>query len=325
MADWSLAIGETLSRDDRVRLYGGGRYGGIEPSAKTPNVFIYSDPSKGERFGYNYDGWVDEADLFLYTGEGARRDQQFREGNLAIRDHVKRGRQLRVFVADGTVAGKSEKVQRYVGEFSLDEKLPYVRAEAPDIDGVMRSVIVFRLRQVGEVFRRPSDSSKYPDVRQTPYVETEHLPVGVPDLVVESVAIEAINSTEFAVAAKAAGVAKRLEAELVHRFKRYLIGQGHEVGSYLIKPPEELRSLRADLVDLTENILYEAKASSTRESIRMAVGQLLDYSRHVPDVKGLAVLLPSEPSRDLVSLLKMHGIRCVCEVNATFLDVAAMS
>ena len=65
MADWSLAIGETLSRRERNQRFGGALFGGIQPSSTTPNIFIYSDPSKGERFGYNYDGWVSGADLFL--------------------------------------------------------------------------------------------------------------------------------------------------------------------------------------------------------------------------------------------------------------------
>jgi 5-methylcytosine-specific restriction protein A len=322
LTDWSLAIGEALSRRDRGKRYGGGLYGGIEPSAQTANIFIYSDPSKGERFGYNYDGWVDGEDLFLYTGEGTRGHQQFRDGNQAVLNHQLDGRRLRLFVADGKIVGKSEKVQRYIGEFTLDNNFPYLRAEAPDVEGLLRSVIVFRLRPAGEVFRRSDDSSKYSDAHEDPVVVPERLPIGLPDLVANNVALEVVNAVEYGVSAKAAGIAQRREADLMLRFSRHLVGQGHKVDRYRIRPPEELRNLYTDLFDFSANVLYEAKASATREAVRMAIGQLLDYSRHIPVEHSLAVLLPGAPSQDLISLLRTLKIRCVCEIGTEFRDLA---
>ncbi|MFG2076086.1 hypothetical protein [Nonomuraea maritima] len=40
--DWHTPVGDLLTRDERMALYGGAKYGGIEPSSKTDNVFIYS-------------------------------------------------------------------------------------------------------------------------------------------------------------------------------------------------------------------------------------------------------------------------------------------
>ena len=62
-------------------------------------------------------------------------------------------------------------------------------------------------------------------------------------------------------------------------------------------------------------MLYEAKGVATREAIRMAVAQLLDYSRHVPTNPTLAVLLPALPATDLLNLLAGQGIRCVYETS----------
>jgi 5-methylcytosine-specific restriction protein A len=321
MTDWSLALGESLSRRDRGQRYGGGLYGGIEPSAQTQNIFIYSDPSKGERFGYNYDGWVDGVDLFLYTGEGTKGHQQFRDGNQAILNHRLDARRLRFFVADGKIAGKSEKVQRYIGEFALDDNLPYLRAEAPDVDGLLRSVIVFRLRPVGDVLRRSEDSSRYSDAIEIPTAVHEGIPIGVPDLLVNSVALEVVNAVQFGVSAKAAGISQRREADLMLRFNQHLVSQGHIVDRYRIRPPGELRDLYTDIYDSSANVLYEAKASATREAVRMAIGQLLDYSRHIPVDHSLAVLLPGAPSHDLISLLRTQKIRCVCEIDAEFRDL----
>jgi hypothetical protein len=48
----------------------------------------------------------------------------------------------------------------------------------------------------------------------------------------------------------------------------------------------------------------------TREAIRMAVGQLLDYS-HFVDQSKLAVLLPEVPRRDLLNFLHSHSIAVI--------------
>ena len=58
---WTLEAGAVLSRRDRRLQYGGAPYGGIEQSAQSLNVFIYSDPSAGAAYGYNYDGWNEDS------------------------------------------------------------------------------------------------------------------------------------------------------------------------------------------------------------------------------------------------------------------------
>lgn len=66
-----------------------------------------------------------------------------------------------------------------------------------------------------------------------------------------------------------------------------------------------------DLYDHTSETLYEAKASSARDSVRLAIGQLFDYRRFIPEVQEIGVLLPSVPSEDVLTLLSELGIRCV--------------
>jgi hypothetical protein len=80
---WDLKPGDKLNRDERMVRFGGGRQGGIEPSARTPNVFVYSDPKAGATFGYHYDGWNADGTVFLYTGEGGSGEQQLTSGNKA--------------------------------------------------------------------------------------------------------------------------------------------------------------------------------------------------------------------------------------------------
>ncbi|MFF4197862.1 hypothetical protein [Nonomuraea sp. NPDC001831] len=157
--DWHTQVGDLLTRDERMALYGGAKYGGIEPSRKTDNVFIYSDPSRGEAYGYNFDGWNHDGSVFLYTGDGRVGDQQMRDGNLSIAEHRAQQRVLRVFIADGVVPGTNTKTHRYIGSFELDRERPYFHEEAPDENGEMRTVYVFRLIPIGEVLRRDSDKS----------------------------------------------------------------------------------------------------------------------------------------------------------------------
>jgi hypothetical protein len=136
VAQWSLRPGDTILRKDLHRRFGGGGQGGIEPSAKTPNVFIFSDPKAGEQYGYIYDGW--RGGVFYFTGDGQVGDQVMKFGNRAIRDHRKDGRALRVFDGvRGTVT--------YRGEFELAAD-PYRVAEARDrSSNRVRKVFVFRL------------------------------------------------------------------------------------------------------------------------------------------------------------------------------------
>src|SRR6202165_5139405 len=137
---WTLEPGDSIRRKDLHLRFGGAGQGGIEPSARTPNVFIFSDPHAGEKYGYVYDRWQDG--VFHYTGDGQVGDQVMKYGNRAIRDHKKDGRALRVFKGvRGTVT--------YQGEFEVAAD-PFYVAEARDkFSDRVRKVFVFRLVPVG--------------------------------------------------------------------------------------------------------------------------------------------------------------------------------
>ena len=130
---------------------GGSQFSGIAPSAQTPNVFVYSDPSAGSEFGYDYDGWDTDQRFYSYTGDGQEGDQQLTTpGNAAILHHKRDGKALRLFEAAGTKPNSGEVIQRYVGRFELDDAEPYAMHPAPDRTGKQRDVIVFRLRELKE-------------------------------------------------------------------------------------------------------------------------------------------------------------------------------
>ncbi|HTA05053.1 MAG TPA: hypothetical protein VK774_01700, partial [Solirubrobacteraceae bacterium] len=285
---------------ERGVRFGGATRGGIQPSRSSPNVFLYSDPSRGEAYGYNYDGWTDDGRLFLYTGEGSNGDQPMTSGNRAILEHRDRGRSLRLFVADGRVEGTAQRNQRYIGEFETDPARPYLLQESPDRHGDARMVFVFRLRPVGESLQREIDTAFSAE-------ESE----GSASLV----ALEENVETSFPVAAQQGTTATRREGELVDRYVRW-VGPGHNFRRWQLRVPDELRPLLTDIYDETENTLYEAKGTLTRGAIRMAIGQLLDYRRHIDrDGMHLAVLLPHRPSSDLIELATGLGIAVVAEAD----------
>jgi hypothetical protein len=300
--EWDVAVGDFLSRAERMKRFGGAEYGGIEPSSSTPNVFVYSDPSRGRAYGYNFDGWTVDGSSFLYTGEGRKGSQLRRDGNRAILEHQDRGRALRLFVADGMVPGTGQKNHRYLGEFAVDANLPYVLDESPDEDGELRTVFVFRLRPVGESLRRAEDQTTAVDIGG--------------GAAAELVPVEAHQAPEFETKGSMPSTAMRRESELVGRYMKALAKAQHPVRRWKVKPPGELRALLTDIFDETTKELYEVKGTATREAVRSAVAQLLDYSRHIPvEVKRLTVLLPLRPSDDLVNFIHACGVGLVYETD----------
>jgi hypothetical protein len=78
--------------------------------------------------------------------------------------------------------------------------------------------------------------------------------------------------------------------------------------------------LYSDLYNETRRQLVEAKATATRPSIRMAIGQLVDYLRFIVPPPALAVLLPVRPSRDLLALLAIVRVAAVWEEGGAVAD-----
>ncbi|KOU32721.1 restriction endonuclease [Streptomyces sp. WM6372] len=274
---WGLEPGDTIERKRLHAEYGGRTQGGIGPSAKTPNVMVFTDPIAGEKHGY-YDGWMPDR-LFHYSGEGQYGDQRMLSGNASILNHRAEGRALRVFQgARGTVT--------YLGEFEADG---WYEADAPETgDGPLRKVIVFKLRPVdtapqqsetklGRVLRSQPETVLHVDIEQQ---ETE---------------------TAFVNPSREPYEAERREAKLVQQFSDYLRSRGQRVHRHRILPAGETRPLLTDLYAPELGLLVEAKGSVTRENVRMAIGQLADYSRFVEPTT-CAILLPSEPRKDLIDL-----------------------
>lgn len=295
---WALLPGEAIERKTLQERYGGRTQGGIGPSARSANVLLFTDPVAGEPHGY-FDGWHNDG-CFHYTGEGQRGDQQMKSGNAAILTHHHDGRALRLFLgARGRVV--------YEGEFVLAAEEPFYTTDAPETgNGPVRNVIVFRLQPL-DVRPKPS-SSKLDRVSQA----------GVEAVPVE----EQWTEKAFVAPSQEPYEAERREQTLLLAYCEHLRGRGHDVCRLKIVPPGEAKPLFSDLVDRTTNTLVEAKGTVERGSIRMAVGQLLDYSRFLQPTPRMAVLLPALPREDLQAFLAQAGVDVIWREGKNFVDSA---
>ncbi|MGV9521196.1 restriction endonuclease [Streptomyces griseus] len=295
---WQLKPGDQIERKALHSTFGGRTQGGIGPSAKTPNVFVFTDPVAGEKHGY-YDDWMPDG-RFHYSGEGQYGDQRMISGNASILNHQAEGRALRVFQgARGTVT--------YRGEFTVDQENPWYSADAPETnDGPLRKVIVFRLN--------PVDTAP-----QEPATKLGRLLVSHPNQVDDLPLERNESETTFVNPNQEPYEADRKEARLVKAFADYLTSNGHQSGRQRILPPGESRPLFTDLHAKELGLLVEAKGSVTRENIRMAIGQLADYGRFV-DHTIRAILLPSEPREDLLALAKTQDCAVVWPEGKKFIS-----
>ena len=122
---------------------------------------------------------------------------------------------------------------------------------------------------------------------------------------VHAIEVEAQHVEQFRVTAPTQDiVATRREQSLVLSYGYYLKGLGHQVTRHKYPLHGSGPALVSDLVDETDHVLYEAKGDVRRTSVRMAIGQLLDYRRFEPPSMGLAILLPRQPAKDLLGLIR---------------------
>ena len=294
-AEWTIAIGQEVKRTELHDEYGGARYGGIEPSAKTANILIFTNPEKGKKYGYNFDRELEDG-TFEYTGDGQVGDQDPQTGgNKAILEHRKTLRALRLFEAT-----KTDGVVRYVGEYELGSP-PYEMRTGADEAGLARELVVFRLTPVGAT--KSAQPPSYLEVPSGPiWAKTEV------NLVDEHNRKSSGADT----------VARRYEAKLQKRYEDHLRAKGIDVGRLIIPIASTKVQLKVDLANRTEKVLIEVKAGTARGYVREAIGQVLDYMHQMnqsTEWQGWrpAILLPGRPSEDLVGLIASLDILLIYE------------
>jgi hypothetical protein len=113
--------------------------------------------------------------------------------------------------------------------------------------------------------------------------------------------------------------ARKNEERLLIAYRNWLDRQGRKLRT------ARYGKLQCDAFEERRRNLIEAKSSASREHIRMAVGQLLDYAFQIrkkfPDVN-MAVLLPRMPDWRAVDWLPKLKIAVIWRENGAFLDSA---
>jgi hypothetical protein len=116
--------------------------------------------------------------------------------------------------------------------------------------------------------------------------------------------------------------ASKTEAKLLRTYAKWL-EQKHRNLEAL-----KFNGLRCDAFEEKRGILIEAKASSRREDIRMAVGELLDYdylARNKYPRLRKAILVPVKPAPGITQWLRKLGISVIWREKDEFRDNARAS
>ncbi len=116
--------------------------------------------------------------------------------------------------------------------------------------------------------------------------------------------------------------AERKERRLVADYVKYLGASSDLVYRHKIDAPDAAGPLYSDIFNKERWQLIEAKADSSRGSVRMAIGQLADYVRFIDPPPDRAILLPAKPPQDLIKLLNNQGINAIWREGPGFRDNA---
>lgn len=292
LLDWPYRPGDSPLRSEVHDLVGGNRQYGIVTLTDAADILLFSNPENGSIYGYDVHEGLQEDGSFAYTGEGQRGPQTFTRGNLALRDSAANGRPIRLFTVAGTRA-------TYVGEYTTGE--PTYRLQTiPDFDGEPREGIIFNLvpvdarpelladtREPATVGARVLDWTP-PDPSDVVIAETEQLPPGERRV-------------------------SRIEFQLQLDFGNWMRERGETIRRLQLTSDGSV--IEPDIYVESLGWIVEAKKSTGREYVRMAIGQVLDYV-HVARKAGIdavpVVLLPGRPSEDLAELLEALGmIACI--------------
>lgn len=292
---WPMQVGDQMKRQALQKLVGGSQQSGMTSCIDGAEFMIFHDKKVSREFGYDeWEGWHVDGQ-FTYTGQGVKGDQSLKSvGNAGIIKAFESGRPIRLIESENTIA-------TYVGEFVLGE--PYYEGQkALDSEKKIRNVYVFNLVPVGKVLHPAGQqiNAFRNDYKITTWVAPN-------DSIVE---IEFAN--------RIFGHMEQLEHTLQAEFGKFLISSNELVQNIEFTIEGQKGKLRPDFWLPDRNLVVEAKVSTSRDYVRHAIGQVLDY-QNLAKQKGLdpkaAILLPGLPSQDLVLLLTTLGIGLIVKTS----------
>ncbi len=281
----------------------------VQPGIFTPKgidaIFLFSDPEAMEKYGYVFDGWDEVTQTMHYTGAGQTGNQEFKSGNLAILNSPIEKKQIYFFLAKaGSYDGRRQKYE-YLGQFSLDAHQPYREEDVVDVKtGLKKSMIVFHLK--------PYDPKI---VAKRAHALTIHTATVPQHNQATMVPLENNLGSDYSIPAKEETKATKAEKKLEDLLVKHLKAQGVRHPSRLkIAIRGRTSCLYTDVWDPDNQHLYEIKSSASREMIRSAIGQLLDYRFQMNqsssghscehEIAKCTIVVPHKPTEDLVQLIQ---------------------
>jgi hypothetical protein len=188
---------------------------------------------------------------FHYTGQGTRGDQLLTKSNLALVRASELGNPIHLIESvDG--------VCTYLGEFLLDDP-NFFMEEAPDeLQESLRKVFVFRL--IPKTFFQGFTANDSMTSKMTG-ASKPWLPPKFSDLHRDQLQISRSSIL-------------RSEFKLQNEFGLFLLSHGHKVLSYDFKFPDTSGTLKPDFWIEDLGMIVEAKPSTSREHVRLAIGQV---------------------------------------------------
>jgi len=277
--DWPFTPGQTTTRKMVHDKVGGNRQKGITAIDGSKDVLIFSDPVSGREYGYDrFEGFREDGS-FWYTGEGTVGDQSIDQyGNKTLIESDLNQTRLRLFMTQGVNA-------TYVGEVVLGDP-PFEWKRAPDKEGNERDIAVFHLVPVTRI--TPPNTAV-----PAPQPATAWTPPADSNYTVSGTIVNGRNVS-------------RQEMKLQGRYGTWLQDQGNTVLRRPVLVPSTGVQVFPDLYNATTKTVVEAKKSASREYVREAIGQVLDYKNllALEGEEGInaAILLPGLPEPDLVFL-----------------------
>jgi len=297
-----INIGQKRTKKEIHGLVGGSDQHAMTSCMNGAAFLIFYDPKKSRK--NRYDLWEGQQidGSFWYTGQGLVGNQKMTRSNSGLVKAAESGKPIHFFRRP-EIGVKREKGNpyEYVGLVVLGEP-PYEVKTAPDTRGNERQVFVFRLVTFGGMSVETSEKMNLEGI-------------------VLDTAVWVPLQSEFAQLAdieRNARAAELEENKLQNRFGKYLSQNGLEPERVFIRIGDMKGSLNPDFVVKQWGFVVEAKPTLSREHVRLAIGQVLDYAflfkRARIDLKP-AILLPGRPQEDLLELIMSLDITVIAEIS----------
>lgn len=138
--------------------------------------------------------------------------------------------------------------------------------------------------------------------------------------VVRSIPVENLLAEDFSAEYKALGRKDRTrkEAKLQKRYNDYLRNTlHHKTCRHEIRIDQQV--LYTDLYDEAADDLIEVKSSIDRSTMRLALGQILDYAQMLRPTL-CTILVPDRPAQGMIDVCHHHGVRVVWRSGDAFIS-----